>query len=94
MTEEKIIDGVKKNKYEEHLGDWYSAKYNTISGINVADCTHFARCVDYGYCQLSNDSVNEFKINCKDNPNCYYKQLIRAKIKIQELENKLQEINK
>ena len=92
MTEDKeiIIDGVDVNngnkKYAEKyspVNDWYKSEYNTIDGINVAECVHFTRQVDYGYCELSNDSCNEFQYNCVKNVNCYYKQLKRL-----EQENK------
>lgn len=84
MDKEIIINGVDvskgNQKYAEKYSpveDWYKAENNTIDGINVAECVHFTRQVNFGYCELSNDSCNEFQCNCIKNKNCYYKQLKR-----------------
>lgn len=47
-----------------------------IHGVNVAECEFYELCG----CIDDNHELNE----CKDNPNCYYKQLKRL-----EFENKL-----
>ena len=48
-----------------------------IDGVNVAECGYFecdTKCMIYGYGLSGNDT---FCRECKDNPNCYYKQLKR-----------------
>lgn len=59
-------------------------KINSLDGIYVGGCIHFHRNYDYGYCNISNDSVNTMRYNCADNPNCYYKQRERLKKKLEE----------
>ena len=85
MTKEQIIiDGGDVSKGNQKYADknspvydWYKAEVNTVDGINLAECVHFTRQFDYGYCNLSNDSCNEFQYNCAKNKNCYFKQLKR-----------------
>ena len=55
-----------------------------IDGINVAGCDFYELCG----CIDDNHELNE----CKDNPNCYYKQLQRAKQENNSLEAELQNI--
>lgn len=95
--EQIIIDGVDVSKGNQKymaedspVKDHYSAEINTVNGINLAECVFFTRQFDYGYCELSNDSCNEFQINCLKNKNCHFKQLAR---KTQECEQKEKEIN-
>ena len=98
MTEEIIIDGAfdvsKGNqKYAEKYSpveNWYKAENNMLDGINVAECVHFTRQYNYGYCELSNDSCNEFQYNCAKNKNCYYKQLKRLEQENKELKEQAQ----
>lgn len=94
MTDKQIIiDGVDVSKGNEKFiknHEWYKAELNTVDGINLAECVHFTRQYDYGYCELSNDSCNQFRHDCKLNKNCYYKQL---KIKEQECEKLINKNN-
>lgn len=93
MTDKQIIidsvDVSKSNKkYAEKsssVSDLYKAEINTVDGINLAECVHFTRQYNYGYCELSNDSCNEFNLNCVKNKNCYYKQLKRKEQECEEL---------
>jgi hypothetical protein len=60
-----------------------------INGCNVAECNMKCKdgdCALY-YAELSNDN-NEliYGFNCEDNPDCYFKQLQRAKAENEQLE--------
>lgn len=63
-----------------------------IDGINVTKCMHFTKQYNYGYCELSNDSCDEFQYNCAKNKNCYYKQLKRLEQENKELKGRYQKL--
>jgi len=68
-----------------------------IDGIDVSGCYWKCKdgdCVMY-YADLSSDN-NEivYGFNCEDNPNCYYKQLQRAKRELQEQKEKYEILKK
>ena len=51
-----------------------------IEGIDVRECQHYGKCSTYCY------AVDE---PCSDNPNCYYRQLTRAKEENEKLKNQI-----
>lgn len=74
MTENKpiIIDEVDVSKCDNYLSDYQIAN-------NIEGCYEHIKDV----CECGDRSVETFNFYCKDNPNCYFKQLIR---KTQECE--------
>ena len=55
-----------------------------INNINVADCEF------RGYCNICKlKSGSNCPTDCKDNPNCYYKQLKRAEQKLEKIKEYL-----
>lgn len=54
-----------------------------IDGVNVAECVYIEneRCLNY-----------LFGYECKDNPNCYFKQLQRAKAENEKLKARINEL--
>ena len=56
-----------------------------IDGVDVSGCEYFLK----GYCYCINHIVERMSENefCKDNPNCYYKQLLRKEQECEELKD-------
>lgn len=51
-----------------------------INDVDVSDCEHLGLYKEYKYkCGVG------YPINCSDNPNCYYKQLMRTSQKLNKI---------
>lgn len=57
-----------------------------IDGVNVAGCGYFCEIdKECNICGMGTDGEDTFCRDCKDNSNCYYKQLQRLKQENEEL---------
>ena len=60
-----------------------------IDGVNVAGCGYFCETdKECSICGMGTDGEDTFCRDCKDNSNCYYKQLKRLEEKYNTLVNK------
>ena len=57
-----------------------------IDGVDVSGCEH---CGYDNVCKLK--SASNYTVDCKDNPNCYFKQLKRKEQECERLENIINE---
>lgn len=51
-----------------------------INGVNVSDCEYLGL---YKECKVKSGSC--CPVNCSDNPNCYYKQLVQTEHKLDKI---------
>lgn len=58
-----------------------------IDGVDVAGCKHYEKHTFYDCNETCEDNGAIVCINCKDNLNCYYKQLARKTQECEELKN-------
>ena len=56
-----------------------------IDGVNVAECMYFDKNAVVFNCIEDTTSGDKGCYKCKDNPNCYYKQLKRAEQKLDKI---------
>ena len=59
-----------------------------VNGIDVSGCEYCLKMTKYR-CTIQRDV---YKCLCEENPNCYYKQLVREKQKCEKLKQTLTEI--
>lgn len=60
-----------------------------IDGVDASRCEHYNICKQ---CELSQLPESSYKLKCRENPDCYYKQLKRKEQECEELEKEI--INK
>ena len=66
-----------------------------IDGVNVAGCGYFCETdKECNICGMGTSGEDTFCRDCKDNSNCYYKQLKRLEQENKELKSTLEEIKK
>ena len=77
----------------QEIGEIEMEREIIIDGVNVAGCGYFCEAdKECSICGMGTDGEDTFCRDCKDNSNCYYKQLQQLKAENERLSTTLTEI--